>query len=1443
MRARARRRSPVAAALLAGAGAVVLSAALGSATAGGAAPGGAALESGAPGGGAPAAGSGAPAVRELTLSNGLRVLLSSTPRESFRSRVLLVVGVGTQDEAAGEGDAARLTAEALLAGQGADGRPVERALALLGGEAEVTVAPTHTVFGFEVPHRRLGALLDLLAEVAGRPVVPPEAWIAGAERRALARRREGRDPGFQAAVALREALGGAGAPPPAGGARELEAFRRRHYRPDRMVLAVVAGGSSAGLEEAVRESFGRLAAVRVSGSGPPQAPPAVGARSGLRCVHLPGVEPPLLVLGLPLPPHDQAGFLGWQMLAHVLGDGHASRLHRRLRLEEELVYTVEAALRPGAGGRRLLRVAAQSAEPARVRAVILEELRRLAAEGPEAAELAAAQAVLRSRLLLDREDLAGRLLDRSLGLLGLAEPTDPVAAEQLLSATSRQFLAALARPALAGGEPATVVVAATLPPLCRERRREPEVAAAPRSENAGGVGGPALVAPPLGLPEPPVPADNALTPAKVELGRRLFFDRRLSSDGTVACASCHRPERAFADDRPLSLGVRGQEGDRNAPSLLNAAYVPKLFWDGRSPDLEDQVRYPLTHPKEMDMKRQEAEAVVRADATYPPAFARAFGDPEVTFERISQALASFQRILVSGDSPFDRFILLGQEQALSPAARRGWDLFRGKAGCIRCHRYDSGHPFFTDFDFHNTGVGWDREELPDLGRYRVTHDKADRGLLRTPSLRTAALAPPYMHDGSFATLAEVVAYYAQGGIPNRYLDERIMPLDLSAGEQGDLVAFLESLSGEVPPVPRPAGARPARPSRGPPWVSPHPVEVVAGSPDVGDGGPATEARLAGVSGIAVDARGNLYLSDSGHNRVRRVDAATGVVTTIAGTGAIAGPGPPGKGTQLALFTPGPLALEPGGRRLLVAEVAGHRVLALDLASGLLEDLGAPAMGFGQPVGLAWGRQGPLVVDTLAAQLWTPSKDGWQGLLPRPAELVAGVRSVAQDAAGNLFLSEFFGHRVVRWEQESGRLEPVAGSGRPGRPAEGAAARDSPLGTPDGIVLDGRGGLLLSDLGNQRISRVDLAGGGIRTVYQARPGQGLDWAPGALALDRSGRLWVADVRGDRVLRFDPGEDQPVVVAGGGGLGDGGPAREARLGHPGRVALDRRGNLYVSDALTHRVRRVAAASGRISTVAGTGIAGYNGDDVPAERAQLNYPGGLAVDGEGRLYIADYYNHRVRRVDPESGRITTVAGTGLPQGGAPAGPAGEVSLLNPHALSLDGRGGLLITSAVAQSVHRLDLAAGTLAPVALDPRAVPTYRTLVFYGVAATGDGFYLADGMRSTVLRAQGEKVRRVVSRPHLHYPMDVAVSPAGELFICDTRGDRVVRWTGSEVQEVISGLGRPRGITFDAAGDLYVADTFHNRVLRVSLGAASRQGADGAGDPAAPPAGETGSGDG
>lgn len=345
-------------------------------------------------------------------------------------------------------------------------------------------------------------------------------------------------------------------------------------------------------------------------------------------------------------------------------------------------------------------------------------------------------------------------------------------------------------------------------------------------------GAPELIpaAAPLGLPPVPVPADNPLTHDKVALGHKLFMDRRLSFNGTMACAMCHVPEQGFtSNELGTSIGNEGRSLRRSAPTNLNAAYFSHLFHDGSEFTLENQVWGPLLHGNEMaNPTIGHVIARIRSLPDYDGLFEQAFGRGP-TVETIGQAIASYERTLVSGNSRFDRWYYGGEADALTAQEQRGFELFSGPARCASCHTVGQDAALFSDDGFHNTGIGWARsmrgtqparthrvqvspgmfvevedsivrsfaeEPENDVGRYEITLDPADRWAYRTPTLRNVALTAPYMHDGSLGTLEQVVDFYDAGGITNPDLDPRIQPLGLSASDKAALVAFLQALTGD-----------------------------------------------------------------------------------------------------------------------------------------------------------------------------------------------------------------------------------------------------------------------------------------------------------------------------------------------------------------------------------------------------------------------------------------------------------------------------------------------------------------------------------------------------------------------------------------------------------------------------------------------------------------------
>jgi cytochrome c peroxidase len=325
---------------------------------------------------------------------------------------------------------------------------------------------------------------------------------------------------------------------------------------------------------------------------------------------------------------------------------------------------------------------------------------------------------------------------------------------------------------------------------------------------AKAVGNAAIINAPLGLPPVPIPLENPPTASSIALGRRLFYDRILSKDDSISCASCHDPQHGFADRRERSIGVSGTTGVRHAPTLVNVAYATLLFWDGRAANLESQVEGPMADPLEMNQAHEASMAKIGADASYKPLFRSAFGSDDITLARVENALASFERTILSGNSAFDRYQYQGRKDALSAAQIRGLSIFKDpkKGNCASCHTMGPRYALFTDGAFHNTGEGvGDNEEFSDSGRYKVTKMEADRGAFKTPTLRDVALTGPYMHDGKLKTLKDVVDFYAGKGNSNPNLDVRMTTIELSGSERSDLVEFLKSLTGEMPPGLGPPG--------------------------------------------------------------------------------------------------------------------------------------------------------------------------------------------------------------------------------------------------------------------------------------------------------------------------------------------------------------------------------------------------------------------------------------------------------------------------------------------------------------------------------------------------------------------------------------------------------------------------------------------------------------
>ena len=608
------------------------------------------------------------------------------------------------------------------------------------------------------------------------------------------------------------------------------------------------------------------------------------------------------------------------------------------------------------------------------------------------------------------------------------------------------------------------------------------------------------------------------------------------------------------------------------------------------------------------------------------------------------------------------------------------------------------------------------------------------------------------------------------------------------------------------------------------------ISTVAGSGRdgySGDGGPAVRAQLAEPWGAAVDGKGNLYIADTGNNRIRKVDAA-GVISTIAGSGewGYGGDGGPALRARLA----GPLSAAADGMgNLYIADKSNNRIRKVDAAGAISTVAGTGERGYGgdggpalraqlaEPWGAAVDGMGNLyiadkgnnrirkvdaagVISTVAGSGgWGYGGDGGPALQAR----FLAPSGVAADAAGNLYIADT-GNNRIRKVDAAGVISTVAGTGKQGYGGDGGAAVRAQLAFPLGAAADGAGNLYIVDAGNNRIRKVDAAGAISTVAGTGDVGDGgpavRAWLgfPGSVTADGAGNLYIADTFNERIRKVDAAGVISTVAGSGerGYVGDGGPAAQARLASPLSAAADGAGNLYFVDAGNHCVRKVDAA-GAVSTVAGSGRYGYGGDGGPAVRAQLALPRGAALDDAGNLYIADTENHRVRKVDA-AGAISTVAGTGKQGYSGDGGAAVRAQLAFPWGVAADGAGNLYIADRNNHRIRKVD-AAGAISTV------------------AGSGQWGYGGDG--GAAVRAQ------------LAFPYNVAADEAGSLYIADTWNDRIRKVDAAGVISTIAGTGEmgysgdggaavrarlsyPADVAVDRAGNLYVADSGNNSIRRL-----------------------------
>ena len=611
------------------------------------------------------------------------------------------------------------------------------------------------------------------------------------------------------------------------------------------------------------------------------------------------------------------------------------------------------------------------------------------------------------------------------------------------------------------------------------------------------------------------------------------------------------------------------------------------------------------------------------------------------------------------------------------------------------------------------------------------------------------------------------------------------------------------------------------------------ITTVAGTGQfgyAGDGGPATEALLANPTGVAVGADGSVYVADAWNGRVRRIDAGTGVITTVAGAGRQGFLGDGGSATEARLRLPSAVAVDAAGN-LFVTEETGARVRRVDAATGVITTVaGTGEWGFSGDGGPATDARlnspSAVAVDAAGNLFVTDSYDDRLRRVDAATGVITTVPGfghpygVAVDTAGNLFVADYSADRLRRVDAATGVITTVAGTGATGYLGDGGPATRARLDSPSGVAVDAAGRVYVTSIGNHTLRvlrprervvvplgqsgeavRLEAAAGGLLTLptREREPGEPL--FEGAQVEVGNGDTYALTQAPDGTIAAAPVVSPPTLristsaanlgsivetFAGTGEFGyagDGGPATEARLCTPTGLAADAAGNLFIADQYVHAVRRVDAATGVITTVAGTSWIGYTGDGGPATQAQLSSPTGVAVDAVRNVYVADRGNDRVRRIDAGTGVITTVAGTGEWGFSGDGGPATDARLNSPTAVAVDAAGNLFVADSLNQRVRRVDAETGVITTV------------------AGTGTHGYTGDGGPATNAR--------------LWEPIGVAVDAAGNLFVADSSNERVRRVDAET--GVITTIARSDqfiGVAVDAVGNLFVVDSERRRVRRI-----------------------------
>ena len=558
------------------------------------------------------------------------------------------------------------------------------------------------------------------------------------------------------------------------------------------------------------------------------------------------------------------------------------------------------------------------------------------------------------------------------------------------------------------------------------------------------------------------------------------------------------------------------------------------------------------------------------------------------------------------------------------------------------------------------------------------------------------------------------------------------------------------------------------------------IDTFAGRPAFVDGGPAVEADLYNPAGVAVDGAGNLYIADASNNGIRKVDS-TGTITTIAGTGELGFSGDGGPAVEADLYNPASVAVDSAGN-VYISDTDNQRIRKVDSTGTITTIAGTGEVGFS-------GDGGPAV----EAELRNPY-------------------GVAVDSAGNVYIADA-GNQRIRKVDSTGTITTIAGTGEVGFSGDGGAAVEAELYNPEGVAVDSAGNVYIGDAGNQRIRKVDSTGTITTIAGTGEYGFSGDGGPAAaarlafphsVAVDGAGNLYIADTGNRRIRKVDSTGTITTIAGTGevGFSGDGGPAVEAELRNPYGVAVDSAGNVYIADTRNQRIRKVDS-TGTITTIAGTGEVGFSGDGGPAAAARLAFPAGVAVDSAGNVYIADFFNNGIRKVD-STGTITTIAGIGELGFSGDGGPAVEAELYNPASVAVDSAGNVYIADTWNRRIRKVD-STGTIITI------------------AGTGEFGFSGDG---------GQAVEA-----ELRNPYGVAVDSAGNVYIADTGNQRIRKVDSTGTITTIAGTGEfgfsgdggpaaaarlafPDGVAVDSAGNLYIADTGNRRIRKLTPGGGS-----------------------